>query len=141
MLPLLRAGILASCQQLVVVLVLTLALFLTEPNDGDLSLSSARLSFFTWSYVLVAAGLALTSTRSVNLTADRMYRASVNRQSTSKSALMIVAAQFSLAAILCAILALRHPPQAVAAIAELCGTGPAAPIVWAAFMSIAVAGF
>src|SRR5262245_27564667 len=115
MLPLLRAGILASCHQLVAVLVLTLALLLTEPSDGVLSLSSARLSCFTWSYVLVAAGLALTSTRSVHLTADRMYRAShINRQATSKSALMIVVAQFSLAAILCAILALRRPPHAVA---------------------------
>jgi hypothetical protein len=141
-LQLLHAGIVASFRQFMAVLALTSAVLLTVPSDRGLFLSSAKLLLLSWSYVVVAAGLALTNGQSIDLTVARLHRASyISRRVVSKSALIAVAVQFGLAAILFSILALRHPPEAIVMISELCGVGPAISIVWPALMSIGAAGF
>ena len=142
MTQLFRAGIIAICRQVAAVLVLTSLLLLTAPRDGSFSSSNARLSLLTWSYVLVAVGLALTTSRSISVTAARLNRASyVMRRGASKPILMTIVAQFGLAAVLCMVLALWRPALAVLVIAEFFGDDSVASVIWPALMSAEVAGF
>jgi len=64
-----------------------------------------------------------------------------NGRLVSKQTLMFAAAQCGLAAVLLSILVLRPPPAAISEIAEWCGFGSAAAIVWPGLMSLGVAGF
>ena len=54
---------------------------------------------------------------------------------------MALTAQFGLAAILLAILALREPPNTITVVVEYFGVGWAASIIWAGVMSVGVACF
>jgi|SRR5689334_8078710 len=136
MLQLLHAGIVASRRQFMVVLALTAVFFVVELSGANRPLS--RL-FLTWSYVLVAVGMALTSGKAIDLTVAQLRR--TNRRLTSKPTLRLAAAHCGLAAVLLSILVLQSPPATILTIAELCGLGSVASIVWPGLMSLGVAGF
>jgi hypothetical protein len=142
MLQLLHAGVIAIFRQFVAVFAIALILLSTELSGGGVNLSSAKVSLFAWSCVLVAVGLALTISQSTHLTAIVMLRAShFKRHAASKPALMMVVVQFGLAAILLSILAIRRPPHPIVVIAEMFGVGSSASLAWPALMSLGVAGF
>jgi hypothetical protein len=87
MLGLLHAGIVASRRQFIVVLALTAAFFVIERSDGNSPLSNAALLFLTWSYALIAVGMALTSCKAIDLTAVRLRHP--NGRLVSKQTLML----------------------------------------------------
>jgi hypothetical protein len=149
---LLHAGIIAGRRQLAALVALTLILLVITPQDhiaqnssaADkaeiLSLSAMRL--FTWAALLVALGLALTSNRSIDITASRIQRGSrIVRLGSPQHILMSLVAQFGLAAILFAIFALQAPPNAIVSISDYFGFSSAASIIWTAVMSVGVASF
>jgi hypothetical protein len=149
---LLHAGIIAGRRQLIALLVLTFTLLVITPKDHIaqnssatskleiLSLSAMRL--FTLAAVLVALGLALTSSRSIDITTSRIQRgSSFMRLGPPQHILMILVAQFGLAAILLAVLAVQAPPNAVISVGHFFGFPGAVSIIWTAVMSVGVASF
>jgi hypothetical protein len=137
MAKLFHAGIIATCCQVMAIFVLTTTMFLANPASD-----SVDSSLLTWSYVLVAAGMAFTSSRSVSETASRLHQvSSVARRGTSKGLLTTIVAQFGLATVLCTLLALFPPMNALLLASDLFRAGPLTPLVWSALMSVCVAGF
>ena len=137
---LLHAGIVAARRQLATLVVLTLVLLLTAQFTENSWLSTTPL--LPWGCLLVALGFALTSGRSIEVTARRIRRGSDLFQVVGpKHVLMALTAQFGLAAILLAILALREPPNTITVVVEYFGVGWAASIIWAGVMSVGVACF
>jgi hypothetical protein len=129
---LLHAGIIAGRRQLVALAVLTLILLVITPqrhitqnssaaNKAEiLPLSAIRL--FTWAALLVALGLALTSSRSIEMTASRVQRGSrFLRLGSPQYILMTLVAQFGLAAILFAVFALQAPPNVIISVSHYFG--------------------
>src|SRR5690349_17366089 len=109
MAKLFHAGIVAACRQAVAVLALTSVVFLLMPSGGD-----ANSSLLTLCYLLVAGGLAFTTGRSVKQTATRLRQASyATARGTSTTLLTSILAQFGLATVLCALLALFPPAKAL----------------------------
>jgi hypothetical protein len=149
---LLHAGIIAGRRQLAVLVALTLILLVITPQDHIAQNSSATnkaeilplsaMPLFTWAALLVALGLALTSNRSIDITARRIQRGSrILRLSSPQHILMSLVIQFGLAAILLAIFALQAPPNAVIWVGHYFGIPGAVSIVWTALMSVGVASF
>ena len=137
---LLHAGIVAARRQLAALVVFTLILLLTAQITEKSWPSITPL--LPWGCLLVALGFALNSGRSIEVTARRIRRGSDLFQVVGpKHMLMALTAQFGLAAILLAILALREPPDTIAVVAEYFGVGSAASIIWAGVMSVGVACF
>ena len=137
---LLHAGIVAARRQLAALVVFTLILLLTAQITEKSWPSITPL--LPWGCLLVALGFALNSGRSIEVTARRIRRGSDLFQVVGpKHMLMALTAQFGLAAILLAILALREPPNTIAVVVEYFGVGSAASIIWAGGMSVGVAGF
>ena len=111
----LHAGIIAGRRQLAALVALTLVLLLVTPQDYITQNSSApnkaeivpmpAAPLFTWAALLVALGFALTSSRSIGVTASRIQRASRFQKTTGSAQyiLMALVAQFGLAAILFAV--------------------------------------
>ena len=140
MLQLLHAGIVAVRRQLAAVIVLLLILLLAAPVNETFWLSATP--FLTWGYLLMAAGFALTSDQSIDITASRIYRGSYLMQLVApKHALKALVAQFGVAAVLFAILGLWPPPQSIIVVAQYLGCGSAASVIWSAVMSVGVACF
>jgi hypothetical protein len=140
MLQLSHAGIVAVRRQLAAVIVISLILLLAAPVNETFWLSATP--FLTWGYLLMAAGFALTSDQSIDITASRIYRGSYLMQLVApKHALKALVAQFGVAAVLFAILGLRPPPQSIIVVAQYLGCGSAASVIWAAVMSVGVACF
>jgi hypothetical protein len=136
----LHAGIIAARRQLVALVALTLILLLITQITENFWPSTTPL--LPWGCLLVAFGFALTSGRSVELTARRIRRGSHLVQVVGpRHVLMALTAQFGLAAILLAILALREPPHPIIVVAEYFGVGSAASIIWAGATSVGVACF
>jgi hypothetical protein len=83
---LLHAGIIAGRRQLAALAALTLILLVITPLEhiDQYSLTGNKkeilplsaMPVFTWAALLVALGLALTSSRSIDVTASRIHRAS-----------------------------------------------------------------
>ena len=137
---LLHAGIVAARRQLAALVIFTLVLLLTAQITGN-SLPSIT-PLLPWGCLLVALGFALTSGRSIEVTARRIRRGSDLFQVVGpKHVLMALTAQFGLAAILLAILALREPPNTITVVVEYFGVGSADSIIWAGAMSVGVACF
>jgi len=87
MLRLLHAGLVAAGCQLRAVMIVTVFAFLSASHDVFLRDASATpsdpetfwnsvSSLLIWAFLLIAAGLAFTSSRSVDLTVDRILTAS-----------------------------------------------------------------
>jgi hypothetical protein len=90
----------------------------------------------------VALGLALTSNRSIDITASRIQRGSrIVRLGSPQHILMSLIAQFGLAAILFAIFALQTPPNAIISVGKYFGFPGTVSILWTAVMSVGVASF
>ena len=137
---LLHAGIVAARRQLAALVVFTLVLSLAAQITENSWASTTPL--LPWGCLLVAFGFALTSSRSIEVTARRIRRGSDLLQVVgTKHVLMALTAQFGLAAILLAILALREPPNTITVVVEYFGVGAAASIIWAGVMSVGVACF
>jgi len=137
---LLHAGIVAARRQLAALVIFTLVLLLTAQITGNSLPSTTPL--LPWGCLLVAFGFALTSSRSIEVTARRIRRGSDLLQVVdTKHVLMALTAQFGLGAILLAILALREPPNTITIVVEYFGVGSAASIIWAGAMSVGVACF
>ena len=146
MLKFLYAGIIVARHQLAALAVLTLILLLVTPNSltpgAPEILPLSATPIFAWGYVLVALGVALTSSRSIDVTASRLQRASRSlRRGSPQYILMTLVAQFGLAAILFAVFALQAPPNAVILVGQYFGFPSAISIMWTAAMSVGVAGF
>ena len=137
---LLHAGIVAARRQLAALVIFTLVLLLTAQITGNSLPSTTPL--LPWGCLLVAFGFALTSSRSIEVTARRIRRGFDLLQVVgTKHVLMALTAQFGLGAILLAILALREPPNTITIVVEYFGVGSAASIIWAGAMSVGVACF
>lgn len=134
---LLHAGIVAARRQLAALVVFTLVLLLTAQITENSWPSTTPL--LPWGCLLVAFGFALTSGRSIEVTARHIRRGS--DLFGPKHVLMSLTAQFGLAAILLAILGLREPPNTITVVAEYFGVGSAVSIIWAGVMSVGVACF
>ena len=151
MLSLMHAGLVAAVRQLGAAISITLsAYFLSShvfvvqkaPATGSGAEAVANyVSLLTWAYLLVALGLALSSCRSVNLTAACMRRAAnFVRFVSARHALEALVLQLSLSAIMFAAMALRTP-QFIIQIDQYFGSEFVAAIGWAGAMSTGVACF
>jgi hypothetical protein len=149
---LLHAGIIAGRRQLAALAALTLILLVITPLEhiDQYSLTGNKkeilplsaMPVFTWAALLVALGLALTSSRSIDVTASRIHRASrFIRLGPPQSILMTLVAQFGLAAILFAVFALQRPPNAIISVSHYFGSPGTLSIIWTAVMSVGVASF
>ena len=145
----LHAGIIAGRRQLAALVALTLVLLLVTPQDQFTQNSSAPnnaeifpVPLFTWAALLVALGFALTSSRSICVTASRIQRASrFQRTGSAQYILMALVAQFGLAAILFAVFARQAPPNAIIVASHYFGFSGVVSIIWTATMSVGVASF
>ncbi len=152
MLRLLQAGLVAAGRQLAAVMIVTLFLSrltsygligrdaLTTCNGIEaFGMSTPRL---TWAYLLVATGLALSRSQSIDLTAERLRHAShLMRLARPEHTLMALVVQLGLSTILFAVFTLRTPPEPLTDVASYFGCASAASVIWAAAMSIGVACF
>jgi hypothetical protein len=151
MLRLLHAGLVAAGCQLGAVVIVTTFAFLSAshdvfprdapatPSDPETIWNSVS-SLLIWAYLLIAVGLAFTSSRSVDLTADRIRAASdLMRLTRPVHALMTLVVQLVLSAIIFATFALESPPDLLIETVGYFGYGSAASIIWGATLSIGVA--
>lgn len=126
---LLHAGIIAASRQLAALIVISLILFLSAPVNETFWLPATP--FLTWGYLLMAAGFALTSGQSIDITASRIFRGSYLMQLVDpKHGLKALVAQSGLAAVLLAILGFRAPPYPIIVIVQYFGCGSAASVIW-----------
>lgn len=152
MLKLLQAGLVAAGRQLAAVVIVTLLTSRLASHDliiRDASTISCgtetigiSTSILISMYLLVAAGLALTKDKSVELTAAWIvHGCSLMRLAKPKDALTTLVFQLGISAIAFAIFALRTPPEPLIDAATYFGCASAASIIWAATMSVGVASF
>jgi hypothetical protein len=93
-------------------------------------------------YVLFAAGVALTKHRYVTLTTTRTrYASRLMSSSEPERAAGTIAVCLLFASIGCASFALQPPPAFLVATNWHLGCYAAAPILWSALISVAVASF
>jgi hypothetical protein len=112
----------------------------TESDTEAFRIAVSQL--LKWAYLLIAVGLALTTDRTVDLTAERIRRAfSVIRRIAPEHALKALAFQLSLATMMLAAFTLSTPPELLAALGRNLGFACIASIGWAGTMSIGVAFF
>jgi hypothetical protein len=125
MLQLLRAGVVAAGYQLVAIMIVTAAVVIFDQRvSADWTGGcSPRLPLLSYSYLIFAAGLALSELRSTVITAKRM------RGMMPREELKAIAVQLGLPAILLSGVALQ-PPALGTDYSCLFSVG------WAAFISI-----
>jgi len=146
-LRLIQAGLIAGCIQAAVVLVVTpLVILLAQCYDNGSSASgdqaSSVISLLPVIYVIFAAGVALTKHRYVTLTTTRIrYKSRLMSSSEPERAAGTIAVCLFFASVGCASFGLQPPPASLVATNWHLGSYAAAPIVWSALMSVAVAGF
>jgi hypothetical protein len=152
MVRLFRAGLIAGVRQLIAVAAMTLLISLLAPSSTFLRISAPRANsesfwiavspFLAWAYIVVAVGLALTTSKSIDATAVRIHHASrLLRLIAAEYVLVSLVVQFSLSAILLAILAVRAPPELLVVTGRFLGSAAAVSIIWPAMLSVAVACF
>jgi hypothetical protein len=147
-LQLFQAGLIAGCVQAVIIVVITpLVLLFAQYWDNDPSASgrdpaSSVITLLPLIYVTFAAGVALTKHRYLTLTTTRIRHASrlMSSSEPERVAGMIVICLF-FASLGCASFTLQPPPALLMAMNWHFGSYAAAPILWPALMSVAVAGF
>jgi hypothetical protein len=116
-------------------------------RDDDSSASGRDPAFSVISllpliYVVFAAGVALTKHRYVTLTTTQIRHASrLMSSSEPDRAAGTIAISLLFASIGCASFALQPPPAALVAMNWHLGPYAAAPILWSALISVAVASF
>ena len=147
-LRLVQAGLIAGCIQAAIVLVITpLVILFAQYRDDDSSASgrdpaSSVISLVPFLYVMLAAGVALTKHRYVTLTTMRIRNASrLMSSSEPERAAGTIAICLLLASIGCASVALQPPPAFLVAMNWHLGSYAAAPMLWSALISVAVASF
>ena len=149
MLRFLEAGLVAAGRQFVAVVVVTLTVLILISHMAAIRGASptgtengAFCSSFSepliWSYLLAALGLSLTRDRAVTVTAERIHSAA--RLLSPKHGSRPLAVQLVIAALMLAAFALRAPPDMQIWIGRYFGNACAGSVVWAAVMSIGVAG-
>ena len=148
-----QAGIVAARRQLIAVLLVIFTLSLLTSYDligqgaldvdsDDEGLCTSLSQFLKWTFVIVALGLAWTSTPSVNLSAHRIRRAfRIMRRIPVEHASRVLAFQLGLATLILVAFTVRMPPEALIGIARYLGYGCAASIGWAGTISISVSYF
>src|SRR4051812_1203964 len=117
----------AGARQLLAVILITSAVFLTASEKVESvsvwvrnpELWRSAPVFLTWAYLLTAIGLALTENHRLDLTAQRIRRATylLGEEHASKA----LASQLTIAAVLFASLALRPPPQLLIDLCQYAG--------------------
>jgi len=147
-LQLFQAGLIAGCIQAAIVLVISpLVILVAQHRDNDASASgrdpaSSVITLLPLIYVMFAAGVALTKHRYLTMTTTRIRHASrLMSSSEPERAAGTIAICLLFASIGCASFALQPPPDSLAALNWHFGPYAAAPILWSALISIAVAGF
>jgi hypothetical protein len=145
-LQLFQAGLIAGCIQAAIVIVVTpLAILFAQYRDNDASASgrdpaSSVITLLPLIYVVFAAGVALTKHRYVTLTTTKIRHASrLMSSSEPERAAGTIAVCLLFASIGCASFALQPPPAFLVAMNRHLGSYAAAPILWSALISVAVA--
>ena len=146
---LLAAGLAAQHQIGVEVLITIMSLLTNQvvlsPSDSGTNIDIAAFwdstaEFLRWAYLLGAIGLALTGGEHINLTAEGLKRAANSmRLGPPKTALESLIVQLSITLVLLAVIFLRGPPEPLLRAVTLYVSSSAAPVLWAAIISIAVA--
>jgi hypothetical protein len=143
-----KAGLIAGCIQVAVVLVVTPLVISYVPDSDNGSVSSdpgqtlPAVASLRLIYLLLAAGVALTKHRYVVATsaqirsASRLASPSEPERTAGTLAICLLVAAFG-----CASFALQPAPDIVAAMDWHLGSHAAGPIVWPALLSLGVAGF
>ena len=148
-----KVGIVAARRQLIAVAVVTIAALLLpslgvtgrstqsiETEAGALRISVSQL--LKWVYLFIAVGLALTTDRLIELTADHIRRMlTVLRHIAPEHTLKALAFQLGLATVMLAGFTLSAPPELLIALGRNFGCACIASIGWAGTMSIGVAFF
>jgi hypothetical protein len=150
MLWLCHAALVGMARQVIGVLVIVVLFSISSatsfPSDVETTLGSVvspswrfASPYLAASFVIIAFGIALTSGLNVNLAADRIALATGKaRLRRPKQLLMGLSVQFGLGSILASVLALRTPCE-IASIMR-CFSNPIFDLVWAAALSVIVAG-
>lgn len=148
-----RAGIVAARRQLIAVVIVSVAVFLLPSHnltgrdalwiESDVEAFRISVSqLLKWTYLLIAVGLALTTNRPVDLTAERIRGAfSVIRRIAPEHTLKALAFQLGLATVMLAGFTLSMPPELLTALGRNLGGACIASIGWAGTTSIGVAFF
>jgi hypothetical protein len=113
-------------------------------NDGSAAgdPASSIITLLPLIYVMFATGVALTKHRYLTLTTTRIRHSSrLMSSSEPERAAGTIAICFLFASIGCASFALQPPPAFLVATNWHLGSYAAAPILWSALMSVAVASF
>ena len=153
MLRLFRAGLVAAFIQCIAAGTVTLAFFLAVQHDLILPASphivvdaeselNSLLPLLRWIYLLIALGVALTSSQFVDFTVARIRLASrLMRPTVPDHATKSLLTQLTLASFGFAVLALRPPPDLLIVATRYFGSEWVAAAGWSGMMSAAAAGF
>ena len=147
-LQLFQAGLFAGGVQAAIVLVMTpvVMLFIQVPDSASGASNPDRafsvVSLLQLIYVVIAAGVALTTHRYVTSTSARIRRVSRLMSSSEPDRVAgTLAICFLIASFGCASVALQPPPAILMAMNWHLGAHAAGPLLWSALMSPGVAGF
>jgi hypothetical protein len=147
MLWLFHAGFVAACRQLIAVTSATLAVLLLASDDLNarryLSIASnAEASqLLTWTYLLIALGLAGTSNRAVKQSAERIHLAFRATRFPPELTSKVLAFQMGLATVMLVVLMLRMAPEPIVELGRHFGYVSAVEIAWAGAISVGIAYF
>jgi hypothetical protein len=96
----------------------------------------------TWAYLLTAIGLAFTSGRFVDTTAQRIrHAARVMHPTNPALIIMMLFSQCLLCAIGSAVISLSIPPDFLIMLVRKMGYANFAPLIWPAVFSLGISGF
>lgn len=113
-----------------------------QSDSAPLDPSFSSISLLRLTYVLLAAGVALTKHRYVMLTSRRIRHASRQMSSSEPElAASTLAICLTFASIGCAAVGLHSPPAILLSVDWHLGASAAVPIAWSGLMSLGVAGF
>ena len=152
MVRLLQAGLLAAQHQLALVIVITILSLIANHimtyQDGSAGLIDVQAfwesawTFLNWAYLVAAVGLAITSGEHIDETAESMKQAARSgRLGRSELVLECLLAQSGICSVMFAVVMLWGAPSPLVDTARHFGFASAAPVIWAALMSIGVASF
>jgi hypothetical protein len=138
--------LIAGCIQAAVVLVITplaIAQYRDDSSASGRDPAQSMISLMPLIYVVIAAGVALTKHRYLTMTTTRIRHASqLTSSSEPNRAAGTIAVCFLFASIGCVSFALQPPPAILVAVNWHIGPyAAAAPILWSALISVAVASF
>jgi hypothetical protein len=147
MLWLFQAGFVAAYRQLIAVVSLALAVLILVSAELNpqryLSVGSyAEASqLLTWTYLLIALGLAGTSNKAVKQSAERIHLAFRAIRCPAGLTPEVLAFQMALAAVMLVVLMLQMAPEPIVELGRYFGYVSGAKVVWAGAMSVGIAYF